>query len=124
MLERELKIIRNLTTAANILIIVSIFLMGVPLDIAAIVCSVIAYKKMKDICTAHQIDAKTIAFYNKKITLVLTLSFVIFAINLVSAWIMYPYYTELLNNMMAQYSGSSSLGSLSSSSPSTESIWG
>lgn len=123
MVETELKTIKNFITAANILVIISIFIMGIPLSLIAIICSLIASKKMKTLCASTQIDEQTMLFYRRKISMVMTLSFVIFAINAVTTYLMYPYYVDMLNEMMGQ-STSSAAGSLSAGSASTGSIWG
>ena len=123
MVETELKTIKNFITAANVLVIISIFVMGIPLGLIAIICSLIASKKMKTLCLSAQIDEQTMLFYRRKISMVMTLSFVIFAINAVTTYLMYPYYVDMLNEMMGQ-SASSAAGSLSAGSASTGSIWG
>ena len=123
MIETELRTIKNFITAANILVIISIFVMGIPLSLIAIICSLIASKKMKALCASAQVDEQTKLFYRRKISMVMTLSFVIFAINAVTTYLMYPYYVDILNEMMGQ-SASSAAGSLSAGSASTGSIWG
>ena len=123
MIETELKTIKNFITAANILVIISIFVMGIPLSLIAIICSLIASKKMKALCASTQIDEQTMLFYRRKISRVMTLSFVIFAITAVTTYLMYPYYVDMLNEIMGQ-SASSATGLLSAGSASTGSIWG
>lgn len=122
--ENELKSIRNFTTAANVLVIVSIFIMGVPLSLLAIIFSVISWRKVKKLAERNQIDDLPLQFLRKKVGTVLALSIVIFIINLATMYFMYPYYVEMINEIMGQQTGSSLGEMLSSGSSSSGSIWG
>lgn len=122
--ENELKSIRNFTTAANVLVIVSIFIMGVPLSLLAIIFSVISWQKVKKLAERNQIDDLPLQFLRKKVGTVLALSIVIFIINLATMYFMYPYYVEMINEIMGQQTGSSLGEMLSSGSSSSGSIWG
>lgn len=124
MSENELKSIRNFTTAANVLVIVSIFIMGVPLSLLAIIFSVISWQKVKKLAERNQIDDLPLQFLRKKVGTVLALSIVIFIINLATMYFMYPYYVEMINEIMGQQTGSSLGEMLSSGSSSSGSIWG
>ena len=124
MSENELKSIRNFTTAANVLVIVSIFIMGVPLSLLAIISSVISWQKVKKLAERNQIDDLPLQFLRKKVGTVLALSIVIFIINLATMYFMYPYYVEMINEIMGQQTGSSLGEMLSSGSSSSGSIWG
>ena len=124
MSENELKSIRNFTTAANVLVIVSIFIMGVPLSLLAIIFSVISWQKVKKLAERNQIDDLPLQFLRKKVGTVLALSIVIFIINLATMYFMYPYYVEMINEVMGQQTGSSLGEMLSSGSSSSGSIWG
>lgn len=124
MSENELKSIRNFTTAANVLVIVSIFIMGVPLSLLAIIFSVISWRKVKKLAERNQIDDLPLQFLRKKVGTVLALSIVIFIINLATMYFMYPYYVEMINEIMGQQTGSSLGEMLSSGSSSSGSIWG
>ena len=122
--ENELKSIRNFTTAANVLVIVSIFIMGVPLSLLAIIFSVISWRKVKKLAERTQIGELPLQFLRKKVGTVLALSIVIFIINLATMYFMYPYYVEMINEIMGQQTGSSLGEMLSSGSSSSGSIWG
>ncbi len=127
MSDTELKSINNFIVAANILTIISIFVLGVPLGIAAIVCAVVAWNKTRALSESEQIDQKVLAYYRKRISMVLALSILVCVINAVSAYLMYPYYSEMINELINQQAASSSAGSLSfdsSGSLSSGSIWG
>ena len=127
MSDTELKSINNFIVAANILTIISIFVLGVPLGIAAIICAVVAWKKTRALSESEQIDQKVLAYYRKRISMVLALSILVCVINAVSAYLMYPYYSEMINELINQQAASSSAGSLSfdsSGSLSSGSIWG
>lgn len=120
MIEAELKKVRYFVTAANILVIISIFFMGIPLGLIAIICALIAHSKFKKLSTTNKLDGNLEDFYSKKIMMVLILTFVIFALNCFSAYTMYPYYSE----MISQYFGQSGAISSGVSELNNGSIWG
>ena len=138
--EKELKTLNNLVTAAKILVLVSVFIFGVPLDIAALICIYIASRRLKEITglntqsnqstqsiqntqgTHVTQDTQALQLLQRSIRLVTLTCVIIMVINLISLYIMYPYYLEMLNEIMTQ-STSLSTSTLSNSAA-QGSIWG
>lgn len=123
MVDQELKTIKNFATASNILILVSIFIAGIPLGIAAIICACVARKKMNEYLKTHQMDDNIKFIYQRKIQTVFILSIIIFVINCVTAYVMYPYTAQMVNELMGQ-TGTAATGAGSGAASATGSIWG
>ena len=112
MISNELRKIKNLITAGNISVIISIFIAGVPLDVIALVCALVARSKFKRLVSTGNLSQEDLLFYNRKSSSILILSSLMLLLNLASLYFMPPYMLDYFNQQMGQFLGNQGASSI------------
>lgn len=121
----EVKNGRTLATAAIICTIVSVFAGGIILDIAALVCAILGYRKLSAIAKRYPSDAEMKRAFNRYAVNAIVFAAVMLALNIIAVIYLMPMVMQMLgiDSYDQLFNGTMDMSSLSSSS-SQNSTWG